>query len=124
MKIAVTYQDGQIFQHFGHTEQMKVYDIQDDKIVNTEILSTDGNGHSAIADFLNDAEAKVLICGGIGPCAISALQEYGIILCAGVSGSADEAVENFLKGTLNYQSQANCSHHGNHEHHHGCDHCN
>lgn len=119
MKIAVTYSDGEIFQHFGHTEQIKVYDIEDNKIIGSEILSTDGNGHSAIADFLSDAEAKVLICGGIGPCAISALQEYGIVLCAGVSGNADEAVEAFLNGNLKFQTEANCSHHGEH---HTCGH--
>lgn len=124
MKIAVTYDNnGGIFQHFGHTEAIKVYDVQDKKIVGTSILTTDGSGHSAIADFLNDAEAKVLICGGIGPCAISALQEYGIVLCAGVSGSADEAVEAFLNGTLNFVSNANCNHHGSEEHHHSCGHC-
>ena len=122
MKIAVTYQDGQIFQHFGHTEQMKVYTVENNKVINTEILSTDGHGHSAIADFLNDEDAKVLICGGIGPCAISALAEYGIVLCAGISGDADEAVQAFLDGTLNYQSGSNCSHHDS-EGHHSCGHC-
>lgn len=122
MKIAVTYENGQIFQHFGHTEQIKVYNIIDNKITNTEILSTDGNGHSAIADFLNYADAKVLICGGIGPCAISALQEYGIVLCSGVSGDADEAVEAFLNGSLQHQTGSNCNHHGE-GHQHSCGHC-
>lgn len=118
MKIAVTYEvdSEQVFQHFGHTEALKVYNVEDNKVISTEILSTEGHGHSVIADFLNDVEAKVLICGGIGPCAISALQEYGIVLCAGITGSADEAVEKFLSGTLEYQSSANCSHHGEHEH--------
>lgn len=118
MKIAVTYEvdSEQVFQHFGHTEALKVYNVENNKVLSTEILSTEGHGHSVIADFLNDVEAKVLICGGIGPCAISALQEYGIVLCAGITGSADEAVEKFLNGTLEYQSGANCSHHGEHEH--------
>lgn len=118
MKIAVTYEvdSEQVFQHFGHTEALKVYNVEDNKVISSEILSTEGHGHSVIADFLNDVEAKVLICGGIGPCAISALQEYGIVLCAGITGSADEAVEKFLSGTLEYQSSANCSHHGEHEH--------
>lgn len=123
MKIAVTYDEDseQIFQHFGHTEALKIYNIEDNKVISTKILSTEGHGHSVIADFLNDVEAKVLICGGIGPCAISALQEYGIVLCAGISGSADEAVDNFLKGTLDYQTGANCNHHGEH---HSCGSCN
>ena len=27
MRIAVTYENGQIFQHFGHTEAFKIYDV-------------------------------------------------------------------------------------------------
>lgn len=122
MKIAVTYDEDneQIFQHFGHTETLKIYNVENNKVISVQILSTDGQGHSVIADFLNDVDAKVLICGGIGPCAISALQEYGIVLCAGISGNADEAVDNFLKGTLDYQTGANCSHHNEN---HSCGHC-
>lgn len=122
MKIAVTYDEDneQIFQHFGHTESLKIYNVENNKVISVQILSTDGHGHSVIADFLNDVDAKVLICGGIGPCAISALQEYGIVLCAGISGNADEAVDNFLKGTLDYQTGANCSHHNEN---HSCGHC-
>ena len=113
MKIAVTYDnEGGIFQHFGHTEFVKVYNVENKNVVSTEVLSTDGNGHSAIATFLNDEDAKVLICGGIGPCAISALAEYGIVLCAGISGNADEAVDAFLNGTLDFQTGANCNYHG------------
>ena len=36
MKIAVTYENGQIFQHFGHTEQFKIYTVEDGKIVSSE----------------------------------------------------------------------------------------
>lgn len=124
MKIAVTYDENneQIFQHFGHTEALKVYNVNDNKILSSKILSTEGHGHSVIADFLNDVDAKVLICGGIGPCAISALQEYGIVLCAGISGNADDAVEKFLNGTLDYQTGANCNHHGE-NHSHSCGSC-
>ena len=33
MKLAVTYENGQIFQHFGHTAQFKIYEVSDGKIV-------------------------------------------------------------------------------------------
>ena len=33
MKIAVTYGDGQIFQHFGHTAQFKLYEVAEGKVV-------------------------------------------------------------------------------------------
>ena len=126
MKIAVTYADGNVFQHFGHTEALKIYDIEDNKIKNSQIISTDGSGHAAIADVLHEAGAQVLICGGIGGCAVSALENYGIELYAGIQGAADDAVEAFLGGSLAQVKSANCSHHhGEHEHNsgHQCGHC-
>ncbi|MBQ5646233.1 MAG: DNA-binding protein, partial [Treponema sp.] len=66
MKIAVTYDNGQIFQHFGHTKQFKIYEIDNGTIVNSEIVDTNGQGHGALADFLSNHEVKTLICGGIG----------------------------------------------------------
>ena len=52
MKIAVTYENGQIFQHFGHTEQFKLYETADGKVVHAEVVDTNGSGHGALAGFL------------------------------------------------------------------------
>ena len=52
MKIAVTYENGEIFQHFGHTEAFKIYDIADGKVVSAEVVDTNGSGHGALAGFL------------------------------------------------------------------------
>ena len=110
MKIAVTYENGQIFQHFGHTEQFKVYEVEDGSVISSRILGSDGSGHSALAALLDGAGIDVLICGGIGGGAQAALTERGIELCAGASGSADEAVAAYLRGEL-VNSGANCTHH-------------
>jgi len=117
MKIAVTYENGEIFQHFGHTENFKIYDVQDGKISNASILGTNGNGHGALADILKKENVNALICGGIGGGAKNALAEAGITLYGGVSGNADKAVDALLSGTLSYNPDAACGHHG--EHHHG-----
>ena len=119
MKIAVTYENGQIFQHFGHTEQFKIYDVQDGKIVGSEVVVTNGSGHGALAGMLSALGADVLICGGIGGGAQMALAEAGIKLYGGVSGDADKAVEAFAEGNLNYAPVAKCGHHA---HHHGEEH--
>ena len=116
MKIAVTYENGQIFQHFGHTAQFKLYDVENGKIVNTEVIDTHGNGHGALAGLLSAMNADVLICGGIGGGAQMALAQAGIKLYGGVSGDADEAVGDFLTNSLNYDPEAKCDHSG---HHHG-----
>lgn len=112
MRIATTYENGLIYQHFGHTEAFKVYEIENGKIVSSEVVDTNGSGHGALAGVLTALNADALICGGIGGGAQMALAAAGIKLYAGVSGSADEAVEALLAGTLEFGSEANCSHHG------------
>lgn len=112
MRIAVTYEDGQVFQHFGHTSQMKVYDVEDGQVVKEQIADTSGSGHGALAGFLSDLKADVLICGGIGGGAQQALAQAGIRLYGGVAGSADDAVREFLAGALDYNPDVRCSHHG------------
>mgnify|MGYP001042349974 CR=1 FL=1 len=114
MKIAVTYENGNVFQHFGRTEQFKVYDIVDGKVAGVQVLSSDGNGHGALAGMLGAWNVDTLICGGIGAGAQAALAQSGIQLYGGVSGNADEAVDAFLAGNLAYQSDIQCEHHGHH----------
>ncbi len=115
MRIAVTYENGNIFQHFGRTEQFKVYDVEDGKITSSQVLSTNGSGHGALAGILQALKADVLICGGIGGGAQAALAQAGIKLYGGVSGNADEAVAALLKGSLDFNPNVQCGHH-NHEH--------
>ncbi len=117
MRIAVTYENGNIFQHFGHTQQFKVYDVQDGKILSSEVVDTNGSGHGALAGVLTALNADVLICGGIGGGAQMALAAAGIQLFGGVSGNADAAVEALVAGNLSYNPNVKCSHHG--DHHHG-----
>lgn len=116
MRIAVTYENGEIFQHFGHTEQFKVYDVEDNKIVSSQVLDTNGSGHGALAGILQALNVNVLICGGIGGGAQMALSQAGIKLYGGVSGNADNAVNALLGGTLDFNPDVKCSHH---EHEHG-----
>lgn len=124
MKIAVTYENGQIFQHFGHTEQFKVYEVENGQVADAKVVDTNGSGHGALAEILKNLEVEVLICGGIGAGAKAALAEVGIQLYGGVAGSADDAVQAFLNETLSYNPEIRCSHHDEHEHgkcgEHGC----
>lgn len=125
MRIAVTLENDQVFQHFGHTEKFKIYDIKDGEVELATTVNTNGSGHGALADILKKLQVNVLICGGIGGGAKLALGEAGIALYGGVSGSADKAVAAFLADKLNYNPEITCDHHG--EHHdgvcgeHGCD---
>ena len=124
MRIAVCYENGQIFQHFGHTAQFKFFDTENGKIVTTTVVDTQGSGHSALAGFLTENGVNTLICGGIGGGAQSALKEAGIALYPGISGSADAAVLALLAGKLEQKQGATCHHHDHGEGHpcgeHGC----
>lgn len=126
MKIAVTYENGNVFQHFGHTQAFKIYETDGKQILRSEVVSTDGQGHGALSTFLAERNVEVLLCGGIGGGAQMALKDAGIKLYGGVSGNADDQVQAFLDGALAYNANVRCDHH-DHEHHgahacgsHGC----
>ena len=126
MKIAVTYENGNVFQHFGHTQAFKIYETDGKQILRSEVVSTDGQGHGALSNFLAERDVEVLLCGGIGGGAQMALKEAGIQLYGGVSGNADDQVRAFLDGALSYNANVRCDHH-DHEHNgahtcgsHGC----
>lgn len=112
MKIAVTYDNGMVFQHFGHTEQFKIYETENGKIISSEVADTNGSGHGALAGFLSSLGVKVLICGGIGGGAQTALKGAGIEVYGGVTGLCDLAVQDYLNGTLLFNPDVKCSHHG------------
>lgn len=113
-KIAVTYENGQVFGHFGHTEQFKIYTVEGSTVVSSEVVPTNGSGHGALAGFLQQRGVDTLICGGIGGGARTALAEAGIRLYPGAAGSADEAVQALLAGTLAYDPDTVCTHHEHH----------
>ncbi len=129
MRIAVTYEQEMVGQHFGRTEQFKIYDVDNGKIVSEKVIDTNGTGHGALAGFLRAAEVETLICGGIGMGARNALEEVGIKLFPGVSGSADEAAKAYIAGKLDFDPDTACHHHDHGEGHnchsggcgsHGC----
>lgn len=120
MKIAVTYENGQVFQHFGHTENFKIYEVENNEIKSSAIVSTNGSGHGALAGFLQEYGISVLICGGIGGGARMALAQAGIELYPGASGDADACVASLLAGSLSYNPDTVCNHH--HSGGHDCSH--
>jgi len=120
MKIAVTYMEGMIFQHFGHTQQFKIYEVENGTIVASDVVDTNGSGHGALAGLLSLLNVNALICGGIGGGAQMALAEAGIALYGGCSGDADVAVADLLAGTLRLNPNVRCNHHDHHGEGHNC----
>ena len=119
MRIAVTYENGNVFQHFGHTETFKVYEVEDGKVISSEIIGSNGSGHGALAGLLSGKGIDVLICGGIGGGAQMAMKEAGIMLFGGNSGNSDDAVRAYLSNSLSQNENPTCEHHG-HDEGHSC----
>ena len=124
MKLAITYDNGQVFQHFGKTQQFKIYDIQQGKVGPSLVTGTGGQGHGALAGLLRALGISVLICGGIGPGAQEALKSLDITVIPGITGDADQAVQDFVDGKLVLNTEALCNHHHDGPAHscgdHGC----
>ena len=89
-KIAVTYENGEVFQHFGHTPAFKIYAVEDGAVTASTVLPTGESGHGALAAILAGIGVDILLCGGIGAGARTALTQHGILLFSGVQGNADE----------------------------------
>ncbi len=119
MRIAVTYEDGQVFQHFGQTRMFKLYDVADGQVIGQQLLDTNGQGHGALVWVLKEADVDLLICGGIGMGARNGLEAVGIVIYPGVQGEADAAVAALLQNELQFDPEATCQHH-EHEHGHDC----
>ncbi len=124
MIIAVTYENGEVFGHFGRTKQFKLYTVLKGEVVSSEVVDTNGSGHGALADFLSNLEVGLLICGGIGGGAQMALAQAGISIIGGAHGDTDAVVQAFLDGTLEDDPAGGCCHHHEGEEHqcgeHGC----
>ena len=120
MRIAIPYENGQVFQHFGHTKAFKIYDVDGDHIALSIVVETNGTGHGALAGMLQKLHVDTLICGGIGGGAQEALAQAGIRLFGGVKGAADDAAAALIAGTLVYDPAAKCDHHDHHGHDHHC----
>ncbi len=115
MKIAVPFEDGHVFQHFGRSAQFKFYEAENGQLLRTEVIPTNGQGHGALAGFLVQHGADVLLCGGIGTGAQVALMQAGIQLFGGLSGDADAAVADYLAGKLVFDPDIHCTHHDHDE---------
>ncbi|MBN7773417.1 NifB/NifX family molybdenum-iron cluster-binding protein [Clostridium aminobutyricum] len=117
MRVAVPYENGTVFQHFGHSKQFKIYEIDKGQVTSSEIMEVEGGGHGALAGFLQRKGVNVLICGGIGEGAKTAISAAGMNLFSGVSGEADTTIQSYLNGTLQYSTEATCDHHDHGEDH-------
>jgi len=111
MRIAVSYEANEVFQHFGQSPSFKFYDIEDKMVKNTTIEATNGTGHRDLIPWLKARNVNVVLCGGIGQMAVDLLSEAGIATMGGVTGDSDAAVKSYLAGTLHPLFTPHCGCH-------------
>lgn len=116
MKIAVTYENGNIFRHFGNCENFKFYNIEDNKVISTDIINIEPKGQKAVAEFLASQGVTHLICGGLGSEARASLEESKIAYYPKVKALPDEAVELFIAGNLEFDLVQGCCGGGKKDH--------
>ncbi len=121
MKVAVTYDNGSVFQHFGKTAQFLLADVNAGEVTNEQLCAAGGVGHGALAVLLKEWGVETLICGGIGQGAVNALQEAGIAVVRGVDMDARMALQAFAAGALADDPSKRCTHH-DHDGTHTCAH--
>lgn len=121
MILAVPYENGEVFQHFGKSKEFQLFDIDNGAIQSERIILNEGSGHGALADLLGKQGVTVLLCGGIGDGAKQALADWGIRVLAGVQGEVKQIVQDYLADRLVVMEGATCNHHEHHsEQEHSC----
>ncbi len=122
-KVAITYENGEIFGHFGKCPSFLIADTDGKTVLSKNIVPTNGSGHSALFSFLAELGVHTVICGGIGQGARDALENGKIEVIAGQSGSAEAALMFYLNGDLKDNPAGKCNHHHTDGHacgEHGC----
>ena len=112
IRIAVSYKDGEIFEHFGHSEFFAIYEFDEHdlerstkRLVDTSAM----HGHKDMADLMKREKIDAVICGQMGDEARSLLLSYGIIPVPGYCGDADTAAELLVTGQLPASDGGGCS---------------
>lgn len=116
MKIAITHENGEVYGHFGHCKEFKIYEIENGEVVSSEVVNAPGDGHSSTVQFLVDNDVYALICGGIGSAAKIALMDQFIEVYGGCSGKCDDKIAEFLGKSLSYSENPQCAGHDSLEH--------
>ncbi|MDD6666939.1 MAG: NifB/NifX family molybdenum-iron cluster-binding protein [Lachnospiraceae bacterium] len=98
--VAINNEDENTFWHFGHAERFKIYDVEDGKVTGSSyVMLPEGHGPDKLNGLINE-NVNVIIADGQGPRIVPMAHEAGIQTFSGFKGTADEAVQQYLNGTL------------------------
>jgi predicted Fe-Mo cluster-binding NifX family protein len=120
--IAAPVLNGQINDHFGHSDEFQIFTIDDDntiKLTNSIKSEKRCGCKTNLVGELKSEKVTILIAGYLGQGAKSKLNDAGIDVFSGFSGDVFQAVKSWNSGEFKFQSLV-CE--GNHTHGHNCNH--
>ncbi|MEE8591776.1 MAG: NifB/NifX family molybdenum-iron cluster-binding protein [Spirochaetia bacterium] len=110
MKIAMPIHGGKLSQHFGHSEQFSLIDVEDQSIHSREDLTPPPHEPGLLPRWLKEKGVTLVIAGGMGQRAQAIFEQAGIeVICGAPSQEPDEVLNSYLKGTLETGDNA-CDH--------------
>ncbi|WP_303317440.1 NifB/NifX family molybdenum-iron cluster-binding protein [Flavivirga abyssicola] len=127
-KIAVPItRNNQIEEHFGHCEFYEIYTFSNtNEVLDVQLLKSEQGCvcKSNFISLLENEGVTLMLSDGIGNNAINKLNNAGIEIIRGCSGSSAEVILQFIEGEIS-DSDISCLKHAQHHgdgHNHVCDH--
>ena len=117
MKIFVASNGTSVAERLGKCREFTIYEIENRKIINKEIVKNPGHNASEIAGFLLANECDILCVGGLGDSALRMLSTHGVAIGVDAKGECDTLINNLITDEdFNFEAYAS---HG-HCHDHDC----
>ena len=111
MRVAITYDDGNVFMHYGKTREFIIFEIENNEIKNEFILPCGEYSHHTLADLLSINNVDVLICGGCGGHAIESLEAKNIKIYNGACGDVHNVIKQYINEELTFNGATECGCH-------------
>ncbi|MBN2772686.1 MAG: NifB/NifX family molybdenum-iron cluster-binding protein [Prolixibacteraceae bacterium] len=117
-KVAIPVSEGAINGHFGHSKEFQIFTLsEENQIINKEKFYNDqGCGcKSNLAGILKLKGVNTLLAGNLGNGAKQNLQNEGIEVFSGFSGTPEDALNKWISGNYFIHTETcsgghNCSH--------------
>lgn len=118
VRVAIPVENNMLSPHFGHAENFLFFDIEDGKILSTEITPTPEHMEGSFPEWIKSNKANVVIVSGIGPKAVEILENSGITVITNVvPDKPRKLVEDFINNKLDTSYEEVCDHSEHHHHH-------
>ncbi len=100
MIIAVAAENSMVARHFGRCPGYSIFEIEDGLVTGKREIANPGHEPGFLPRYLAGMGVRYMIAGGMGHRAQALFADQGIDTCVGIEGPVDEAVKDFIAGSL------------------------